>query len=200
MGNSKNILTSVIIAGLLVGAAAIFLLSRLNNDDVIDASSNSADMSEASIEDSQIPVSDTTTSGPVDTSSASEEPFTYSHRGDLPDVEAGVVNGVDNAIVSTGTASAGFEDGEYRLDVTFSNLPDPTSVNFYEGWIVNTLTGDFLSTGELTLEAEGEYSNSFTSTIDYIASGHLRYVLTLEPNDNDPAPDVHIVEGDMLPL
>jgi len=38
--------------------------------------------------------------------------------------------------------------------------------------------------------------NNFTSDIDY--SSYDFYVLTLEPNDGDPAPADHIVEGAVM--
>lgn len=126
---------------------------------------------------------------------------TYSIQGELFDVtESKIIYGIETGGMASGTAKAGFEDGEYHLIATFKDLPDPINTKryFYEGWVVRR-GADFsvISTGKVEKEADG-YVNLYSSETDL--TDHDFYVLTLEPNDGDPAPDEHIVEGTMKPL
>jgi uncharacterized protein YxeA len=110
--------------------------------------------------------------------------MTYSHSGNLEDVAG------EN---SSGLAQANYADGEYDLFVTFKNLSDPSETDFYEGWIVRRgLRFDVLSTGKVE-RINGVYTNVYTSGENLI--DHDFYVLTLEPDDGDPAPAKHILEG-----
>lgn len=117
--------------------------------------------------------------------------------GELLDVTKGEdVRGINTGGTASGTASAGFANGQYRLEAVFENLPEPQGTDFYEGWVVRR-GGEFsvISTGPLTQEDGTTYSNVFTSAEDLL--DHDFYVLTLEPDDGDPAPADHIVEGEM---
>ncbi len=117
--------------------------------------------------------------------------------GVLNDVTKGeVVRGVTTTERTTGFGTARLTDVGYELEVVFEALPVPQGDDFYEGWIVRP--GDnfsVLSTGALVLEdtGTGSYSNSYRSDEDLL--DHDFYVLTLEPNDGDPAPADHILEG-----
>lgn len=120
--------------------------------------------------------------------------------GELKDVTDGKpVRDLVTSPNTSGQASAMlFGDSEYHLSVYFENLPAPQDDDFYEGWIVRR--GDnfsVLSTGVLELEdAEtGTYTNVFSADEDLI--DHDFYVLTIEPNDGDPAPADHVLEGVM---
>jgi len=119
---------------------------------------------------------------------------TYAYSGELEDVTEGVVRGIHTDGQASGMAKANFENGVYELMATFSNLPDPVGDDFYEGWIVQKLPFKFISTGAVE-KIEGVYTNIFA--LDQDMTSYSRYVLTLEPNDGDPAPADHIVEGDM---
>lgn len=80
----------------------------------------------------------------------------------------------------------------------FENLPELTDDFFYEGWVVNTATSEFISTGKVD-----KINNVWTNTFTYDESeinNYNRYVLTLEPNDNDPAPAGHVVEANFVPV
>ena len=71
---------------------------------------------------------------------------------------------------------------------------------FYEGWIVRK-GADFsvISTGPVEYDAKlAQWVNKYQSEQDL--TDHLQYVLTLEPNDNDPAPAAHVLDGVMEPL
>jgi len=83
----------------------------------------------------------------------------------------------------------------FMLLAEFDELPDPEGDDFYEGWVVRQNPLSVISTGQLEKDEAG-YLNFFTSPVDY--TGHSRYVLTLEPNDGDPAPADHVVEGDFI--
>lgn len=122
----------------------------------------------------------------------------YEYTGLLQDVlkEEKEANrrGLSTAVQASGVASFEFKDGKYELYAVFDGLQEPEGDDFYEGWIVREEPFDFISTGELDLE-DGLYSNSFTANKDY--SAYDLYVLTIEPNDGDPAPAGHVLEGYM---
>ena len=63
---------------------------------------------------------------------------------------------------------------------------------FYEGWLI--CDGKVISTGALRF-FDGLYENYFASTD--IATPCEKYVLTIEPNDGDPAPADHVMDGVM---
>ena len=115
--------------------------------------------------------------------------MTYQFSGPLQDVSGGK---------STGVAKSNFEDGSYSLVATFENLPEPTGTDFYEGWIVRQgTTFNVISTGKAVVE-DGQYRNEYVANEDL--TDHSFYVLTLEPDDGDPAPAGHILEGTMSEL
>lgn len=72
-------------------------------------------------------------------------------------------------------------------------VPRPEGENFYEGWLVNPTTGDFISTGRMELDADN-ISNvlTFTSPTDY--TDYAKVVITLETIADD-TPEEHILEG-----
>lgn len=105
------------------------------------------------------------------------------YMADLTDVTGGPASGAAIMAIS--------ESGTY-LTAAFEELPDPAEGYFYEGWLVRT-QGELsvLSTGAL----KGDM-NFFDSELDL--SDHNQYVLTLEPDDGDPAPADHVVEGTFI--
>lgn len=86
---------------------------------------------------------------------------------------------------------AAFANGMYSLAVVFENLPEPQNWDFYEWWIVQKEPFQFISTGKIEKKAWMQV-DIFTSDIDY--RSYDFYVLTLEPDDGDPAPADHILE------
>jgi hypothetical protein len=91
---------------------------------------------------------------------------------------------------ASGKASAGFEKGEYKLSAEFSGLPELDDGYFYEGWVVR-------KSGELSVLSTGKVvdnKNIFVSDKDL--TDHNFYVLTLEPDDGNPDPAEHILEGE----
>jgi hypothetical protein len=121
--------------------------------------------------------------------------MTFDYSGTLEDVTDGKsIRGLSTSGAAIGEAKASFSDGKYSLMATFENLPDPKGGEFYEGWVVRKSPFDFISTGELQ-KVDGMYINTYTSGSDLTA--YSFYVLTVEPDDGDPAPADHIVEGTM---
>lgn len=108
-----------------------------------------------------------------------------------------VFRGVSTPSDAVWKAHAGYRDGKYILQADFQKLGDPQGTDFYEGWVVRKSPFAFISTGKLE-KINGEYTNNFTSSIDY--TDYDFYVLTLEPDDGNPAPADHIVEGDVQEL
>lgn len=99
----------------------------------------------------------------------------------------------DGSETAQGMLMAGANGGT-DLSVYFQNLPATGADNFYEGRLVRKSPFKFISTGPLEMK-DGMYVNDRMSSEDYLDFNH--YVLTLEPNDNDPAPAEHIFEGDL---
>ncbi|MBU1018192.1 hypothetical protein KKA33_04155 [Patescibacteria group bacterium] len=118
----------------------------------------------------------------------------YDYYGDLVDVVKGkTILGLSFAgIESSGRAEAVFENGTYYLRAILYYLPIPKDDSFYEGWIVRKSPFSVISTGKAQL-IDDRYVNIYRSAQDL--TDHDFYVLTLEPNDGDPAPAAHVLEG-----
>ena len=109
--------------------------------------------------------------------------------GSLSDVTGGV---------SSGTAFSVFANEKYLLKVDIRDLPDPDDSHFYEGWIVRRgIKFNVISTGKVEGE-NGVYINRYASEKDL--TDHTFYVLTLEPDDGNPAPAEHVLEGTLEPI
>lgn len=92
------------------------------------------------------------------------------------------------------------EYGTKVLAKFWANLPDPGPDNFYEWWIVRQWWWlSVLSTWEAKKWTPGDEDTFINDRVfrgdltDY--TDHTFYVLTLEPNDGDPAPADHILEA-----
>lgn len=120
----------------------------------------------------------------------------FEYKGELFDVTKWeVVTWIDTKNLATGIAQSTFENGNYTLLVDFDNLPDPTGTDFYEWWIVRKgIRFSVISTGKLQ-KIDGKYQNNFGSWEDL--TDHDFYVLTIEPDDGNPEPAEHILEGTM---
>ena len=94
---------------------------------------------------------------------------------------------------SFGLAYAHFEDGTYTIITKMGNLPEPAQGYFYEGWLVRR--GDAFSVLSIgrAVKTESGYMNVYQSPTDL--SDHAFYVLTLELEDANTAPEEHILEG-----
>lgn len=119
----------------------------------------------------------------------------YQYSGSLADVTNGeTIEGINTGAVASGVAWANFDEEGYMLLATFENLPDPKGTDFYEGWVVRKEPFDVISVGVVE-KVDGKYTNVYSSGDDL--TDHVFYVLTIEPDDGDPAPAGHIVEGTM---
>jgi len=120
----------------------------------------------------------------------------YKYSGDLTDVTNGkTTGGVNTQGKASGIVKANFEDGTYSLMATFVSLPDPQGTDFYEGWVVKKNPLSVVSTGKVE-KVNGSYTNTYSSGKDL--TDHDFYVLTIEPDDKNPEPADHILEGVML--
>lgn len=86
-----------------------------------------------------------------------------------------------------------FEDGTYSHSVQ-ANIAIPEDGFFYEGWLVNEKTKEFVSTGQM--------HNNFGDVRHYLQfeekkdlRAYAKVIITLEPDDGDPAPAKHVAEG-----
>lgn len=121
---------------------------------------------------------------------ADDDFMLHGHILDVTDGEE--VSGVNTGGNAFGEASSGYNDGMFMLKASFVRLPDPGDGFFYEGWLVNLDEFNVISTGELRKEGD-MYIDEYVSERDY--TDHKFYVLTIEPDDGDPAPAAHIAEG-----
>jgi hypothetical protein len=114
----------------------------------------------------------------------------------LKDVTEGKdVRGINTGGNARGSISACFKEETFTMNAQFEGLPDPLGTDFYEGWVVRKSPLSVISTGKA--EKIGErFTNPFESETDY--TDHPLYVLTLEPDDGDPAPADHIIEGTLI--
>lgn len=109
-----------------------------------------------------------------------EDWFAY---GALTGVEGTPWNGVAQAHY--------FSDGRY-LHTAQLNIEPAGDGYFYEGWIVKG--AELVSTGHLTSPfADTRHSLRFEDDADY--RNYLKVVITLEPDDGNPAPAKHVAEG-----
>lgn len=99
----------------------------------------------------------------------------------------------------SGKAWVAIKDGKTMHFAVGHNLPQLTNGDFYEGWLVkDPAAGDFFSTGAMVFnENNGEYTLNFETKGD--KSDYRLVVITLEPDDGDPAPAGHILEGTFKP-
>jgi hypothetical protein len=118
---------------------------------------------------------------------------TYQYNGELIDVTDGKsIRSLNTGGNASGKVGANYEDGKYLLVAEFKDLPDPQNNEFYEGWIVRRSPLEVISTG-VAKKVNGIYVNNYSSNRDL--TSHDFYVLTIEPDDNNPAPADHVVEG-----
>lgn len=96
---------------------------------------------------------------------------------------------------ASGTAWLAVYNGKTYHRVIAKNMPPLPGTDFYEGWLVkNPATGEFVSSlkmdyNPVTREARLDF------VIDGDKSDYRRVVITSEPDDGNPAPDKHIIDG-----
>jgi hypothetical protein len=83
-------------------------------------------------------------------------------------------------------------DSPFMLSAVFSKYPNPDTNHYYEGWLVNRKTGNFVSTGRLINKFD-DWVNTYTfSGSD---SDFDQYVLTLETVGGSDASETHLAEA-----
>lgn len=176
--------TLVIIAIIVVGSVLWFTLGGNNdetntNENTINSTVNESITNTEPTEDSNmVEITDT-----MENEMAEAE---YDYMATLFDVTGGI---------SSGIAKSKYDGGQYMLIANFEDLDEPIGTDFYEGWIVRNTPLDVISTGAVE-KKDGIYTNMYISAQDL--TDHDFYVLTLEPNDGDPAPADHILEGTLI--
>ena len=96
---------------------------------------------------------------------------------------------------ASGEAWLFVQDNTTYHRVIAKDMPPLQNDDFYEGWLVkSTPTLDFFSTGNMIFD-----ETSQTWLLEYKTTGdksdYSTAIITLEPNDGDPAPAAHIIEG-----
>lgn len=192
-GPSGVVIAAVLILLVLVG---IGFYATKPDPESVETTPSATTSDSVTSEMAATPASDDTAQVKVDaTTSEAMKTTSYDYSGTLADVTvAQNVTTVTTGGTAGGTSQATFADGKYMLLATFTDLPDPAPGFFYEGWVVRKSPFHFISTGRVEKQ-DGIYTNEYLSTTDF--TDHARYVLTIEPDDNDPAPAEHVVEGDM---
>ncbi len=93
----------------------------------------------------------------------------------------------------SGTATSQFVNGTFR-HVIVVTLPSPPEGYAYEGWLIRSKPFDFLSTGRLIQHADDlKWYLLWEQKED--RRDYKKVVVTLEPNDANPAPADHVLEG-----
>lgn len=103
---------------------------------------------------------------------------------DITDVNSGETLGAAALVISP--------SGQSFLSAS-ATLPALEEGYFYEGWLVRSEPLSVVSTGAMEEEMPLEFYNDFTGDVDY--SDHPKYIITLEPDDGDPAPAGHVADG-----
>lgn len=183
---------------LSLAGAGCFLSGSNQQDQAPDAIDRDAVLLEAQrngliMDEAEIAAMSATTPVPDQTAQTPEDAAAYLEqdvRGWADAALADVTGGE-----SFGIARATFVSGTFTLLVEMGNLPEPAEGYFYEGWLVRR--GEDLSvvsTGRAQKTQEG-FANVYLSQQDL--SGYGFYVLTLEPDDTNPSPSEHILEGSL---
>ncbi|HCC23081.1 TPA: hypothetical protein DF272_02785 [Candidatus Falkowbacteria bacterium] len=123
----------------------------------------------------------------------------------LPEIETSLPAGVfaTAPAIDLEDVTEGDGDGEAWLTIVKGveyhkveahSLPALAGGYFYEGWLVNPKSAEFFSTGKMRDLGAGEFYLEYQTT-NY-KDGYTKVVITLEPNDSDPSPAAHILEGE----
>lgn len=92
----------------------------------------------------------------------------------------------------TGEAKRAFSEGKFYYQVNASGLMPVEKGFYYQGWLEKD--GDYLSTGRVELDIYGSGVLYYTTSVD--RSDYSTAVITLEPEDGDPTPAIHILEAE----
>lgn len=93
----------------------------------------------------------------------------------------------------SGVATSQFVRGAFQ-HVVVATLSSPPEGYAYEGWLIRSKPFDFFSTGRLIQHAD-DLKWYLLWELNEDRSDYKKVVVTLEPNDNNPAPGDHVLEG-----
>ena len=105
----------------------------------------------------------------------------------------GAISGVGDTAANGVAQSYVYEDGSYvhTLNINIQIAPDGY---FYEGWLVKD--SEVISTGKLSnILGDTRYALQFESDNDM--RQYAKVIITLEKEDGNAAPDMHVAEGDL---
>ena len=85
-----------------------------------------------------------------------------------------------------------FDSGKFVHTMQLNIAPAPDGY-FYEGWLTST-DGEIISTGHLRNHL-GDARHQHRFEVDADVRSHTTVIVTLEPDDGDPAPGKHVAEG-----
>lgn len=91
-----------------------------------------------------------------------------------------------------GHAKRAFSDGKFYFKVEVSGLEPVEKGYYYEGWLKNE--DGVVSVGRVELSQTGQGSLYYTASAD--RSEYSGVVITLEPEDGNPEPATHVLEGE----
>jgi len=90
-----------------------------------------------------------------------------------------------------GEAKRAFSDGKFYHRLTVTGLTLPGKGYYYEGWLGKE--DSYFSTGRLEVNVNGQGVLYYTTSVD--KSSDNQVLLTLEPEDGNPLPATHVLEG-----
>lgn len=95
------------------------------------------------------------------------------------------INDAVSAGSVSGEVAAAYYQDRYSLRGTFANVPEPSTNEFYEGWITRKNPPERISTGNVPFE-NGQYVATYGSGRDLTEFD--TFLLTREIKDGNPAP------------
>jgi len=92
---------------------------------------------------------------------------------------------------ANGQAQRAFSDGKFYYKLTAFNLRPSAKGYYYQSWLEKN--GQYLSTGRVEVGADNQGIVYYSSSTD--RSDYSRALITLEPEDGNPAPATTVLEG-----
>ncbi len=124
----------------------------------------------------------------------------FTHGGDAFDVtDKQNVSGLLTEGKGEGQLKAVFDEkaNEYSFMAEMKRFPPSPSGYYYEGWVVRSNPFRYISIGRA--ESKDDVSLIFYQSSSNVLD-HQFFVLTLEADDNNAAPSVHVLEGYIVPV
>ena len=94
-----------------------------------------------------------------------------------------------------GKATRDIEEEQFHHVVRASLPGISEEYYYYEGWLVRPVPFEYFSTGDMVHNEDGEWVLEWFGEENKDYSSYTEVVITLEPRDENPAPDIHILEG-----